>query len=95
MMTPDALLMPPGSARGASLPAKIDSVLAVAEPILGVDRASGERAYIHRQPGDVLFVTKDPHDTILHPVGSGGAGRPRYRWEPREDGIKFGFIQHD
>jgi hypothetical protein len=94
-MTPDALLMPRRFAVGAHLIDKINSVLSVAEPILGVDRPSGERGYIHTQPGDMLFISKDPYDKIDHPVGSANAGRPRYRWELRDDGIKFGYIQHD
>jgi hypothetical protein len=93
-MTPDALMIPPGIARGPHLKDRMNAVLDVAEPLLGVDRPSGEKAYIRRQPGDTLFVTKDPYDTINHPVGSEGAGRPRYRWEPRDDGIKLGYIQH-
>lgn len=92
-MTPDALLLPASFAHGQALRDRIDSVLAVAEPLLRVDRSTGERAYIRRQHGDLLFVTKDPFDTMFHPMNSELQGRPRYRWDkPREDGIRFGYL---
>jgi hypothetical protein len=95
MSKPDALMVAPGLAQGKHLKDRINAVLAVVEPLLGVDRDAGERAYIRKQHGDHLFITKDPFDTMFHPTGSDRAGKPRYRWEPREDGIKLGYIQHD
>lgn len=93
---PDALLIPESLKAGARQIDRINSVLDIAEPILAVDRTLGERAYIRRQPGGRLFITKDPADTLLHPVGHPLEGRERYRWSPRaegdRDGIELGFL---
>ena len=89
---PAALMLPETLKAGARQIDRINSVLAVAEPMLGVDRAKGERAYIRRQPGGRLFITRDPADTLLHPVGHPLQGAERYRWSPRADGIEFGYL---
>ena len=89
---PDALFLPETIKAGARQIDRINSVLEVAEPMLGVDRGRGERAYIRRQPGGRLFITRDPADTLLHPVGHPLEGADRYRWSPRADGVEFGFL---
>ena len=63
----------------------------VAEPLLGVDRPSGERAYIRRQPGGRLFVTASPLDTLLFPVGHPREGQSRYHWTSRRRRIGAGL----
>jgi hypothetical protein len=90
---PDALLVPETLKAGARLLDRINSILNVAEPILGVDRALDERGYIRRQPGGRLFITKDPADTLLHPLGHPREGSERYRWSARPDGIELGYLE--
>ena len=89
---PDALMIPEGLKTGSRMSDRVASVGDIAEPLLGVDRAQGERAYIRIQPGGRLFVTKDVHDTILFPKGHDRDGRPRYRWQKQEDGIELGYL---
>jgi hypothetical protein len=90
--TPDALLVPEKLKRGRSLFERMCSILDLAEPMLGVDRSKGERAYIHRQPGGWLFITKDRFDTIYHPLRTPLQGRPRYAWLDGQDGVRRGYL---
>jgi hypothetical protein len=92
---PDAVLADEAMKTGSNHVDRINSVLDVVEPILGVDRSKGERAYIRRQPGNQMFITRDPFDTILHPLGHPSEGRERYRWEPVLSGIRKGYLIHD
>jgi hypothetical protein len=91
-MRSDALLLPEAWKKGETQLDRIDSILAIAEPLLEVDRARGQKAYIRRQPGGRLFVTADPLDTLCFPVGHRLEGRPRYRWSERPDGSASGFL---
>lgn len=90
--TPDAIFMPENYKRGTRLIDRVNSVLDVAEPMLGVDRGKGERGYIRKQDGGWLFITKDPDDTIYHPFKSAMAGQPRYAWIDGDDGIRRGYL---
>jgi hypothetical protein len=92
MRTPDALLLPESWKSGRTHLDRIDSILAIAEPLLGVDRAEGRKAYIRRQPGGRLFVTADPKDTLCFPLSHAREGMPRYRWVVQEDGSEHGFL---
>jgi hypothetical protein len=90
---PDALMMPEVRyKRGRTLRERIDSILAIAEPLLGVDREKGERGWIRRQEGGWLFVTKDPAHTIYWPLNTALRGSDRYQWIMGEDGIKRGYL---
>jgi hypothetical protein len=89
---PDALILPESWKKGGTQLDRIDSILEFAEPLLNVDRARGERAYIRRQPGGRLFVTSDPHDTLRFPLGHPQEGKPRYHWASRADGSEHGFL---
>jgi hypothetical protein len=89
---PDALFIPETMKRGRTLFERMNSILQIAEPLLGVDRARGERAYIRRQGDGWLFVTRDPHDTIYFPLNTPFRGRPRYRWLDGADGIRRGHF---
>lgn len=89
---PDALFIPERMKRGRTLYERIDSILEVAEPLLGVDRARGDRAYIRRQGDGWLFVTRDPEDTIYFPLNAPLRGRPRYQWLDGADGIRRGYL---
>jgi hypothetical protein len=95
MSRPDALILPEAWKQGKTQIARIDSILAIAEPLLDVDRAKGERAYIRRQPGGRLFITADPHDTLQFPIGHPQEGRLRYRWVAAADGSEHGFLVED
>ena len=92
---PHALIIPEAWKKGETQLERIDSILGLAEPILGVDRSRGHRAYIRRQPGGCLFVTADPHDTLRFLVGHPDEGRPRYHWVSRPDGSKHGYLIKD
>jgi hypothetical protein len=92
MNHPDALLLPEAWKTGQTQLERIDSILAIAEPLLNVDRGAGQRAYIRRQPGGRLFVTADAADTLRFPLDHPRAGQPRYRWVAQPDGSEHGFL---
>jgi hypothetical protein len=90
---PDALFVPEKLKRGRTLWERINSILDIAEPMLGLDRSRGQRAYIRRQGNGWLFITSDPEDTIDYPLGTPLQRRPRYFWIDGPDGIRRGYIQ--
>ncbi len=90
--TPDALFVPDRLKSGRTMKDRMNSVLDIAEPLLGVDRRSGGRAYIRKQPGGQLFITRDPEDTIYHVLTSPLRGRERYAWLAGLDGIRRGWL---
>jgi hypothetical protein len=92
MITPNALMIPEAWKKGETQLDRIDSILAIAEPLLNVDRSKGQRAYIRRQPGGRLFVTTNPHDTLQFPLGHPQEGSSRYHWILRADGSEQGFL---
>ncbi len=94
-ITFDALIVPESWKSGGTQLDRIDSVLRVAEPLLGVDRPRGGRAYIRRQPGGRLFITADPRDTLSFPVGHPCEGRPRYTWTAAPDGSERGVLREE
>jgi len=89
---PDALFISEKMKRGRTLYERMNSILELAEPLLGVDRARGERAYIRRQGDGWLFVTRDPNDTIYFPLNTAFRGRPRYHWLEGAHGIRRGHF---
>lgn len=89
---PDALFMPESLKRGKCFRDRINSVLDLAEPILGVDRASGGHAYVRKHTGGQLFITRDPMDTIYHITTSPFRGRDRYHWIDGPDRIRRGYL---
>jgi len=91
-LVPDALFIPEKMKRGGTLYERMNSILEIAEPLLGVDRARGDRAFIRRQGDGWLFVTCDPQDTIYFPLNSALRGRPRYHWLDGADGIRRGHL---
>lgn len=92
MMVPDALMLPEGCKRGIRMVDRVASICDIAEPILAVDRARGERAYIRLQPDGSLFISKSIHDTIYFPKDHERVGRPRYRWVARPDASRWGYM---
>jgi hypothetical protein len=93
--TPNALLLPESLKRGSRQIERINSILDLAEPILGVDRAQGDKAWIRKQPGGMLFITKDPADTLFHVQNTPLAGKARYAWLPAEGGIRRGYLTEE
>jgi hypothetical protein len=92
MARPDALMLSSNQKRGARLADRVASIAEFAEPILGVDRAAGERAWIRQQPHGQLFITRDLADTICFPRDNRLSGQPRYRWEKQLDGSEWGYL---
>jgi hypothetical protein len=92
MARPDALFLPESVKVGARIFDRVAAVCRVAEPLLEVDYAAGERAYIRTQPHGRLFITRDPADTILFPTGHPKSGQPRYRWEKRDGAVEVGYL---
>ena len=90
--TPDALMLSQDRKRGARMVDRVASIADVAEPILGIDRSCGERAYIRLQPNGKLFITRCAVDTILFPKDHEFDGLPRYRWISQPDGSEFGYL---
>ncbi len=88
----DALIIPESWKSGDTQLDRIDSILRVAEPLLGVNRSRGGRAYIRRQPGGKLFITADPQDTLSFPAGHPLQGRSRYGWTRLPDGTERGIL---
>jgi hypothetical protein len=94
---PDALLVPEsfkGPRGKGNVTDRVARVCALAEPLLGVDRTKGERAYIRPPllPGQKMFITKGLEDTILFPHGQRLGGKSRYVWVKRDDGIELGYL---
>ena len=90
---PDALLLRSTLKSGSRGVDRVYSIAAIAEPILGLDRRSRERAFIRQQPHNWLFVTLNPRDTLYFPHGHPLDGAPRYRWVEMEAEIcEFGFL---
>jgi hypothetical protein len=95
-MRPDAVFLTAVSAAMAGrIFERVAAVCQIAEPLLQVNYAAGERAYIRKQPGGRLFITRDPTDTILYPTGHPRSGSPRYRWERQTDGTELGWLNDD
>jgi hypothetical protein len=90
---PDALMVPNRYKLGGTLWARMNSILDIAEPLLGVDRSKGERAYIRNQGNEGAFVTRSPDDTICFPLASPLRGRPRYDWIDGDGGIRRGYLK--
>jgi hypothetical protein len=90
---PDALMLRGVLRKGSRGVDRVYSIAAIAEPLLGVDRRSRERAYIRQQPHNWLFVSLNPRDTIKFPRGHELDGQPRYRWVVMEEEIcEFGYL---
>ena len=89
---PDALLIPESTRSGGRIADRVGSICAVAEPLLGIDRATGGRAWIRKQRGGQLFITASPDDTLFFACDHARAGQSRYRWELQPDGSRWGWL---
>ena len=72
---------------------RVGSICDLAEPLLGVDRAAGQHAWVRQQPHGWLFVTRDNRDTINYPNNHPRSGHPRYDWVDGDDGIRRGYLK--
>jgi hypothetical protein len=90
----DALYVPDALKRGDNVIERTRSIALIANPLLGVDTARGERSFIRLPlPGEPrMFVTKSLLDSINFPRNHKRAGQPRYRWVPHSEGIELGYL---
>ena len=92
MNTPDALFLPETWKKGETQLDRIDSILAIAEPLLNVDRVAGGTG-LHPPPAWRAPVRDGrPQDTLQFPVGHPREGKPRYHWIEQPDGSEHGFL---
>jgi hypothetical protein len=89
---PDALMLPQDRKQGARMVDRVASIADIAEPLLGIDRARGERAYIRLQPNGKLFITPSVLDTIFFPKDHERDGLSRYLWIIQPDGSELGYL---
>jgi hypothetical protein len=90
---PDAVMVPDSWKGSGNALEQSLSLVDHAEAILGVDRPSGERAWVrHALGGGLRFCTKDPQDTLQFPTGHARQGQDRYRWSPQDDGSVHGHL---
>ena len=92
----DAIKLPDSVRTGETMKDRLDSVLDIAEPLLGVDRSKGDRAYMRWLKTErTLFVTRSPDDTLLWPISHRLAQQPRYKWTdyPAIEGAKVGMLR--
>lgn len=99
----DAVLIPESmktGAKGQRQINRLDYVLRITEPILGVVRGRGERGFVRRieqrarDQSWYLLITRSPLDTYLYPKSHPKEGQHRYRWS--DDGmIRVGYLIDD
>lgn len=99
----DAVLIPEALKSGRRKSERVRSIAAITEPLLGCDRRKGQKGYMHRtilsvpHPDDrmkrtnLLFVTKNPNDTMKFPTGHPRHPQDRYRWE-KDGPIQLGYL---
>lgn len=99
---PDAVLVPERLKNGIRSVHRVDSILLIASPLLGVSWTRGDRAYFRRQLGItvewpqehmVCFCVRSILDMVNYsksdPKNRQGC---RYRWEPL-DGLRIGYLK--
>lgn len=86
---PDAVVVPRSQVTGSDDNARKESVVEVAELLL--ECGPQELAWCHDQMS-YFFCTRKPEDTELYPSSHPHIGKPRYRWEVRDEGVKLGYL---
>jgi hypothetical protein len=99
---PDAVLVPERLKHGVRSVHRVDSILAIAGPLLGVVWGRGDQTYFRQQPGysvewpqegSVLFCVRSLLDTVNYSkADSKNRHGCRYRWEPL-DGLRIGYLK--
>jgi hypothetical protein len=96
MPRPDAVFIHKSLKRGAELGHRVNSIADIAIPLLQPDTLNGEQAHIRSIAyKNYIFVTRDPRDSILYPLGHPREKQPRYHWveQPGSDGkIRLGTL---
>lgn len=93
---PDAVLVPLGLKRGKHSLDRIDSILEVAEPLLGIDLSKEGHPQIREQVQpeyNGYFVTRDKLETLRFPIGHPDEGKERYDWVFADKGIRLGYLK--
>jgi hypothetical protein len=86
VLPPDAMMIPKARKRGERFKDRVASIADIAEPILG------GRAFIRILRNEMLFVTRDPSDTMFFARDHPRQQQSRYRWEKRADGTEWGWL---
>jgi hypothetical protein len=90
--TPDAVKIPHAWAYGESSVERNISIVNAVEPMLGVDRSIGEKAWCAAHGDGMVFCRKTDHETMFFPHGHKLEGHPRYNWVVQPDGTVFGYL---
>jgi hypothetical protein len=89
----DALLIPQHFKVGSTQKERIASINRIAYPLLGVDPAAGEWAWIRTQACEGrIFVTKDGNDSLYFPSQHPLRGQKRYHWIEDANGVLRGYM---
>ena len=83
---PDAIRAPIDHAGGGDASARLGRLQAEFAPLL-----RAPRVFVRHQ-GAFHFISASPDDTLLHPQADPRAGRPRYEWADRGDGVALGRL---
>ena len=86
---PDAVLAPLAHAGGGDAATRLSRLQAEFAALLQVPRI-----YVRHQ-GSAHFLSGSPDDTLLFPQSDPRAGRPRYEWTDRGDGVSYGRYKAD
>ena len=86
---PDAVLAPLGYAGSGDAATRLARLHAEFSVLLHVSRI-----YVRHQ-GTTHFITGSPTDTLLFPQTDARAGRSRYEWTDRGDGVSYGRFHAD
>ena len=83
---PDAIRAPIGHAGAGAASSRLGRLQAEFAPLL-----NAPRVFVRHQ-GAFHFISGSPDDTLLHPQADPRAGRPRYEWADRGDGVALGRL---
>jgi hypothetical protein len=89
---PDAVKIPQNWAYGDSSVERNESLVVAVEPMLGVDRSIGERAWGVAHGDGMVFFRKNYHESMFFPHGHKLEGHPRYNWVVQPDETVFGYL---
>jgi hypothetical protein len=93
--------MPEALKRGRTSLDRITSLLAIAEPLLGINwrDGPGRNGIIRKQPGGWVFITADPDATLFasRTAPPGLRGKSRYDWVDAPGGgeIRLGYLREE
>jgi hypothetical protein len=96
----DAVLIPESMKRGQRMYSRVDSILQIVSPLLGVKFARGDTIWIKKQDGPkvgrreaMLFASRDLAASINYPIGDPKGRRgPRYDWVS-DGSLALGYLK--